>query len=132
MALDIVQAYNLTENCHLYAKAEPAFYNLIRNKQKLGPLKKHETIWKNLAVMWLLIYTKYKILNKDILWSVHVLWYFSKKVYTKWILIPNQSFSNTFSTFTKPLYPFLLQYYLVYLAYSSPIVCLSMVHLWFT
>ena len=44
MAIDIVQAYNLTENCHLYAKAEPAFYNLIRNEQKLGPLKKHENI----------------------------------------------------------------------------------------
>ena len=44
MALDIVQAYNLTENCHLYAKAEPAFYNLIKKEQKLGPLKKHENI----------------------------------------------------------------------------------------
>ena len=44
MALDIVQAYNLTENCRFYAIAEPAFYNLIKKEQKLGPLKKHENI----------------------------------------------------------------------------------------
>ena len=117
MALDIVQAYNLTENCHLYAKAEPAFYNLIRNEQKLGPLKKHENIWKNLAVMWLLIYTTRYLIK--IYCEVYMCCdIFQRRfTYTKWILIPNQSFSNTFSTFTKPLYPFLLQYYLVYLAW---------------
>ena len=122
MALDIVQAYNLTENCHLYAKAEPAFYNLIRNEQKLGPLKKHENIWKILAVIWLLFYTTRYLIK--IYCEVYMCCDILQRRFTQneyWfqikVLVIHDWQINLFTTFTKPLYPFLLQYYLVYLAW---------------